>query len=442
MSLTDADKEFIRKLINREINSAMGQAVSHIVGMMPKNLIYTITTAALGFLAAAAAMDIKNKDIPHLSYPMAELERLLVEGAGAFGIWTGGFMADYNRMYPSQSAGQLIIGLTNDQAATLIKALRARESSNRYWIINPYGYLGYYSMGAAALADIGWLDINAYNRASPAVKSGNNKAEHLGFLQTEANWTRYSYAKFMQDPQLQDQAFVELANLTLQRGFKSGALKRGDHQRLGGFIAAAHLGGYSAAKAYYGANIDSDDRNGVYVSEYAKLGENAIQGAPPADTSSKPHGLPMEERHYTRVSSGFGFRIINGNPGNHSGIDFAVPVGTPVKATADGKVTYAGDYGGACGYGVKIQHGADYATVFCHLSRIDVHANGWIRKGVTIGLSGGAAGAKGSGRSTGPHIHYAVKAKDKFVDPMLFLPQLAKNAGAFAVRPQQSIQAE
>lgn len=441
MSLTEADKTYLRELVRREMNAAMSRAVGHIAGIMPRSLIYTATMATLGFISAVAIMDVKDKDIPHISYPLATFESSMVEYAGRFSVWTGGFLADYNRMWPGMSVGQQIIGLTNPQASEFLEVMRQRESSGRYYIINDYGYLGAFSMGAAALADIGWLDRGSYDRAPPAVKNGSSKQIHLEFLQNPSNWKRHSYTEFMNSEALQNQAFTELTNLNIQRGFKIGVLQRGDHKRLTGFAAAAHLGGFSAAELWYGSHMDTEDRNNVAVSEYAQLGENAITGAPPVDFGVKPDGLPMDTRYYTRVSSGFGFRTIRGIPNRHSGIDFPVPVGTPVKATADGKVIYAGNYGGACGYGVKIQHSADYATIFCHLSRIDASTGEWLRKGVQIGLSGGAPGATGSGRSTGPHIHYAVKLNEKFVDPMFYIPTIAggNKTNKFAIRPQQQM---
>ncbi len=423
MSLSFDDKEWIKFTIRREASSA-AKTVTY---MMPRSLIHTLTTAVAGLMVAGLAMDIKNKNIAHISYPLAEIERFMVEAAGRLSIWTGGFMVDYNRMYPSLSFQQTIIGLTDVQASQFAKAMRIRESSDNYRIINAFGYVGAYSMGAVALADIGYIDINQYKHASQAVKEGLNKAEHLGFLKNKKNWAKYSYEEFMNSSHIQDRAFIELSNLNIKRGFKNGVLKRGDHQRLAGFAAASHLVGYSNALKYYGINIDSNDRYGSTASEYAKLGEASIKGAPPIDVNGRPNGLPIEIKHYTRVSSHFGLRRLNGVKNKHTGIDFPASVGTPVKATADGKILFAGDFKGACGYGVKIQHGEHYATVFCHLSRVNARKNQWVRRGVIIGLSGGKRGEKGAGSSRGPHVHYAVKLNQKFVDPELFIPELKPN---------------
>jgi len=420
MSLSESDKLWIQQAIRREVNSA----IFTLSQRMPRGILHTLGAAITGFMVANTLMDIKNKNIPHISYPLAEIERILVEGAGQIAIWTGGFMADYNRMYPSLSVAQNIIGLSNTQASALMQLIRQKESSNRYNIVNNYGYIGAYSMSAIALADIGYIKLNHLKRASHQVKEGTDKTQHWGFLKNKNNWARYDYSAFMTDKNTQDRAFIALANLNIQRAYKGGTLKRGDHQRIGGFVAAAHLVGYSNAVRYYGINIDSSDRNGTTASSYAKLGERAIKGQPPLDANSRPNGLPFDRKHYSRISSKFGYRTLRGKRQKHLGIDFAMPVNTPVKATADGKVVYAGNYQSACGYGVKIQHENNYSTIFCHLSVVIARRGEWLRKGAIIGKSGGKLGSKGAGSSTGAHVHYAIKLNRNAIDPAVFLPTL------------------
>lgn len=429
MALDIADRAFIEEVVDIKV----GSYTKLVLASMPKGLIYTGMMAFGGFIAATLTLDIKNKDIEHISYPLQQAEQWLVESASRLSVWTGSFWSDYNRMWPSLTAGQRIIGLTNEQAATILSVMAQRESSNRLAKIHKFGYLGLYGMGASGLADIAWLDRTKYDRASDGVKKGFNRDEHLAFLQDPTNWVRYSYQQFMSNKALQDEAFIALANNNIERGFKWGALKRGDHKRLIGFACSAHLVGPNGALQYYSVGVDSKDRNKTNASEYAKLCENAIKGDAPKDTGSIPSGFPMDAKHYTRVSSPFGFRHIRGSRGFHGGIDFSVPTRTPVKATADGKVAFAGDYGGNCGYGVKIEHVGNYATVFCHLSRWDVSQGNWVRKGAIVGLSGGAKGAKGAGYSTGPHIHYAIKYKGNPINPKNYIPAL--NSSEFDVRP-------
>jgi murein DD-endopeptidase MepM/ murein hydrolase activator NlpD len=97
----------------------------------------------------------------------------------------------------------------------------------------------------------------------------------------------------------------------------------------------------------------------------------------------------------------------------HYGVDFAAPTGTPVRAAADGKVIFAG-WKGANGKLIKIQHGSRYQTAYAHLHRISKGIKRGTR--VTRGQVIGAVGT--TGRSTGPHLHYAFYDRGRYVDPL------------------------
>lgn len=116
-----------------------------------------------------------------------------------------------------------------------------------------------------------------------------------------------------------------------------------------------------------------------------------------------------------RLTSGFGMRKhpLLGYSKMHAGVDFGVPHGTPIKAAGSGLVEAAGR-GGAYGIMVKLQHDGGYRTLYAHMSRL---AEG-MRPGVKV-KQGQIIGYVGStGRSTGPHLHYEVRAKDRPVNPM------------------------
>lgn len=101
---------------------------------------------------------------------------------------------------------------------------------------------------------------------------------------------------------------------------------------------------------------------------------------------------------------------------NHQGIDYAVPVGTPVRATAAGAIKFAGERGG---YGnlIIVNNGAGTETRFGHLSKIGVQQGQQVAAGDVIGYSGGAPGSPGAGRTSGPHLHYEVRRGGRAVDP-------------------------
>jgi murein DD-endopeptidase MepM/ murein hydrolase activator NlpD len=83
----------------------------------------------------------------------------------------------------------------------------------------------------------------------------------------------------------------------------------------------------------------------------------------------------------------------------HQGIDYAAPTGTRVRAVGDGVVEYAGAKGG---YGnvVILRHHGQYATVYAHLSRVNVRRGQRVAQNDTIGAVGQ------TGWATGPHLHY------------------------------------
>ncbi|MFA5620367.1 MAG: M23 family metallopeptidase [Weeksellaceae bacterium] len=127
---------------------------------------------------------------------------------------------------------------------------------------------------------------------------------------------------------------------------------------------------------------------------------------------------PVANKKLNRVSSGYGVRIhpILKIGKLHKGMDFSAPVGTPIYATADGKVEVAGVMGG---YGnvVKINHGYGYQTLYGHMSKIKTRAGKSVKRGDIIGYVGN------TGLSTGPHLHYEVLKNGKSVNPVNYFYQ-------------------
>jgi murein DD-endopeptidase MepM/ murein hydrolase activator NlpD len=115
-----------------------------------------------------------------------------------------------------------------------------------------------------------------------------------------------------------------------------------------------------------------------------------------------------------RISSRFGMRVhpVLKRRKFHNGVDFAAPRGTPVRAVADGVVTFAGWSGGA-GKMVKIKHDG-FESGYAHLASItrDVRVGQRIEAGETIG------GVGATGLATGNHLHFTIRKKGRFVDPM------------------------
>ncbi len=97
----------------------------------------------------------------------------------------------------------------------------------------------------------------------------------------------------------------------------------------------------------------------------------------------------------------------------HYGIDYAAPVGTPVQATADGVVTFAG-WNGAAGRMVRVRHKNAYETMYLHLGSIapGIKTGARVEGGQVIGYVGS------SGESTGPHLDYRLLYHGKYVNPL------------------------
>ena len=134
---------------------------------------------------------------------------------------------------------------------------------------------------------------------------------------------------------------------------------------------------------------------------------------------------PLE---FSRVSSGFSMRVhpISGQWRAHKGVDFAAAVGTPIRASGDGVVDFAGTQSG---YGnvVVIKHWSNYSTAYAHMSRFasNLRPGQKVNQGDVIGYVGM------TGWSTGPHLHYEFRVNNEPRDPLsVDLPNVQPLAGA------------
>jgi len=127
---------------------------------------------------------------------------------------------------------------------------------------------------------------------------------------------------------------------------------------------------------------------------------------------SKPKGWPVDGQ----VSSSYGYRLHpkTGARDFHSGMDIAADPGLPVKATADGIVSYAGWSGGS-GNLVALEHGFGFSTFFAHNRLVAVKVGQKVKRGDILGYVGS------TGNSTGPHLHYEVWKEGKALDPITFI---------------------
>jgi len=174
----------------------------------------------------------------------------------------------------------------------------------------------------------------------------------------------------------------------------------GDLLPPGRILAAAYSGRIARARAFW---VEDDGGQGSYYDG---------EGLPLRKTFLKS---PL---NYRRISSGFSHarrHPITRKVMPHHGVDFAAAPGTPVVATADGRVASAG-WAGALGRTVRLRHGSEYETVYGHLSGIarGVRGGTQVRQNQVIGYVGS------SGRATGPHLHYAMLRSGLAINPLRF----------------------
>jgi murein DD-endopeptidase MepM/ murein hydrolase activator NlpD len=113
------------------------------------------------------------------------------------------------------------------------------------------------------------------------------------------------------------------------------------------------------------------------------------------------------------LTSGFGVRMhpILQMKKLHTGVDWAAPTGTPVVASADGRVVSAataGEYGNT----IVIDHGSGWQTLYAQLSSFKVREGDCVKANAVIGAVGT------SGLSAGPHLHFEVRQNGEPVDPL------------------------
>jgi murein DD-endopeptidase MepM/ murein hydrolase activator NlpD len=163
----------------------------------------------------------------------------------------------------------------------------------------------------------------------------------------------------------------------------------------------------SSAKRHYNVYLFTDAKgNSAYYDEYGRSLQNRQMFVQPCS--------------YSRVSSGFGYRIhpITGAHHFHGGVDLVAPVGTPVRAVADGNVIFRGREGGT-GNMITIAHADGIHTIYMHLSRFSpaVGYGKKVRQGDIIAYVGS------TGSATGPHLDFRVIRNGRTQNPMIALKE-------------------
>jgi len=183
---------------------------------------------------------------------------------------------------------------------------------------------------------------------------------------------------------------------------------------------AAMASGYSSGSGSWSApagSVQFDFSNGLPIIPSA--GSIPAPGSFPFDPSlvggsgAADSRIPSIWPTTGEVTSPYGLRW--GGTDFHPGMDIANDMGTPIVATADGVVDYAGWNSGGYGNMVDIDHGNGIMTRYGHASQVVVSAGQHVKRGQLIAYMGS------TGFSTGPHVHYEVHVNGNRVNPISYL---------------------
>lgn len=155
------------------------------------------------------------------------------------------------------------------------------------------------------------------------------------------------------------------------------------------------------------------DKNIAALTEsYAKLEEKIESAGERRDYI--PAIQPVINDELTLLTASYGMRIqpFFKTLASHQGVDYTVPEGTRIFATADGRVSDVATRNTTSGQTVVIDHGNGYQTSYSHLSKVYVRKGATVRRGDIIALSGN------TGLSLAPHLHYEVRYNGMRVDPI------------------------
>ena len=296
-------------------------------------------------------------------------------------------------------------GLGDDDAKALIRqypALGKLEAGQQfYWVLDNFGELEY----------LNWLVSEKEERIYERQENGKfsyQSIEKKGVWRQDVikGAIQGSFTTSLRNVGLSDRQINQLA-VGLQSQIATSKLKNGD--RFAILVRQEYINDtVTDIGNVEGILIESDNKR-----YYAIQASNGRYYSNHGETLTK--GFARQPLLFTaRVSSPFNPRrlhTINKRLRPHNGVDFGVPMGTPIIAPSDGVVEHVAFQAHGAGRYIKIRHG-HITTVYMHLSKPLVKPGQTVRKGERIALSGNTGG------STGPHLHYEFHINGRPVNPM------------------------
>ena len=179
---------------------------------------------------------------------------------------------------------------------------------------------------------------------------------------------------------------------------------------------------YQNIRSTMGVEATEDQRSNaesIYsLIRYGYTGGSSFEGADVPFIGADGFCSPIGENWRSVVTSEFGNRIdpITGQRRGHTGMDLAVPTGTPIRAALPGTVTVSTYNRGGYGYYIMIDHGDGLSTLYGHCSQLLASVGRIVNAGDVVALSGS------TGRSTGPHLHFEVRVNGQRTNPRGYLP--------------------
>ncbi|MCF7918886.1 MAG: M23 family metallopeptidase [Candidatus Cloacimonetes bacterium] len=226
-----------------------------------------------------------------------------------------------------------------------------------------------------------------------------NELHIIPYIRQQANNAMDSQIAFATDARIGDKFEVYIEEKYVN----------GERQPRGKLLYAEYSGKYTGTRTAY--RFSDDDPASAYTGMYTTSAKRLVTDAV---------RTPLDRMH---VTSPFGYRIhpVYGNRRLHKGMDLRGKTGTSVYAVSSGSVIKAANNGNGYGKEVQIKHDNGMVTQYAHLSKISTRKGSKVKKGQVIGAVGS------TGVSTGPHLHFGVMIKNKWVNPQTNLKMVGAN---------------
>lgn len=188
----------------------------------------------------------------------------------------------------------------------------------------------------------------------------------------------------------------------------------------------------AVVRAQRAAGLTVDGIAGPKTIAFLRRGGGNRTESGPVLVGSEPDSSPIAFQRPVTGPIGDRFGAARERGRRHAGLDFPVPRGTPIRASAAGTVIFAGYNSGGYGNLVVVQHPHGYTTWYAHMSRVLSSVGQNVAAGTRLGLVGS------TGNSTGPHLHFEIRHFDTPLDPEPLLSPEATMARSAAVAPLRS----